>query len=62
MLLTASRRRHFARNPYEPLPRACPAPHGYRAQGRSRGHEGPYEQLDVLLTLQTTKRANTRSK
>lgn len=32
------------------------------AQGRSRGHQGPYEQLDVLLTLQATKRANTRSK
>lgn len=45
-----------------PLPRACPASRGYRTQGRSRGHQGPHEQLDVLLTLQTTKRANTRSK
>lgn len=57
-----SSRRHFARNPYEPLPRACPAPHGYRTQGRSRGHQGPHERLSDLLTPQTTKRAYARNK
>lgn len=57
-----SSRRHFARNPYEPLPRAFPAPRGYRAQGRSRDHQGPHERLSDLLTPQTTKRAYTRSK
>lgn len=57
-----SSRRHFARNPYEPLPRAFPAPRGHRAQGRSRGHQGPYERLSDLLTPQTTKRAYTRNK
>ena len=57
-----SSRRHFARNPNESLSRACPAPHGYRAQGRSRGHQGPYERLSDLLAPQTTKRAYTRSK
>lgn len=57
-----SSRRHFARNPYEPLPRAFPAPRGYRAQSRSRRHQGPYERLSDLLTPQTTKRAYTRNK
>ena len=57
-----SSRRHFARNPYEPLPRAFPAPRGYRAQGRSRDHQSPHERLSDLLTPQTTKRAYTRSK
>lgn len=57
-----SSRRHFARNPYEPLPRAFPAPRGYRAQSRSRVHQGPYERLSDLLTPQTTKRAYARNK
>ena len=35
-------RRQFALDPYEPLPRAFPAPRGYRAQGRSRVHQGPW--------------------